>query len=152
MPIAAQGAGMRHFDVVAMFASLWLLASMVIDVATPKELTVFMIGAAIAPATGITALLYWARVPTLDFAVSFATLWLVSGMVIELITPKPLSPLMALVTVAPMVIVGTVINFLCWRRSRQKTISISQVWQAPTERARPHQGQEPQTPRDGTGD
>ena len=65
---------MRRFDVVAMFASLWLLASMVIDVATPKELTVFMIGAAIAPATGITALLYWARVPTLDFAVSFATL------------------------------------------------------------------------------
>ena len=93
---------MRRFDVVAMFVSLWLLASMVIDVATPKELTVYMIGAAIAPATTITALLYWLRVPTLDFAVSFATLWLVSGIVIELITPKPLSPFVALVTVAPM--------------------------------------------------
>jgi hypothetical protein len=110
---------MRRFDVVAMFVSLWLLASMVIDVATPKELTVYIIGTAI---TTITALLYWLRVPTLDFAVSFATLWLVSGMVIELITPKPLSPFVAL---APMVIVGTVINFQCWRRSRRMPISIS---------------------------
>jgi hypothetical protein len=117
---------MRRFDVVAMFASLWLLASMVIDVATPKELTVYKIGTAIAPATTITALLYWLRVPTLDFAVSFATLWLVSGMVIELITPKPLSPLIAVAAVAPMVIVGAVINFQCWRRSRRRTISISQ--------------------------
>ena len=40
---------MRHLDVAVMFASLWLLASMLIDVLTPKELTVYMIGAAIAP-------------------------------------------------------------------------------------------------------
>jgi hypothetical protein len=117
---------MRRFDVVTMYVSLWLLASMVIDIATPKELTVYMIGAAIAPAIAITALLHWLRVPRLDFAVSFATLWLVSGIVIELITPKPLSPLVALVAVAPMVIVGTVINFQCWRRLRRRTISISQ--------------------------
>jgi hypothetical protein len=126
MPIAAREAGMRRFDVATMFVSLWLLASMVIDIATPKELTVYMIGAAIAPAIAITAHLHWLRVPRLDFAVSFATLWLVSGIVIELITPKPLSPLVAFVAVAPMVIVGTVINFQCWRRSRQRTISISQ--------------------------
>ena len=75
---------MRRFDVAAMFASLWLLASMILDIATPKELTVYMIGAATAPATVITALLYWLRVPRLDFAVSFTTLWLVSGMAIEL--------------------------------------------------------------------
>jgi hypothetical protein len=37
---------MRRFDVAAMFASLWLLASMIVDIATPKELTVYMIGAA----------------------------------------------------------------------------------------------------------
>jgi hypothetical protein len=37
------GAGMRRFDVVTMYVSLWLLASMVIDIATPKELTVYMI-------------------------------------------------------------------------------------------------------------
>jgi len=117
---------MRRFDVIAMFGSLWLLASMVIDVATPKELNVYMIGAALAPATAITALLYWLRVPTLDFVVSFATLWMVSGMVLELITPKPLSPLMAVVAVAPMLIAGIVINFQSWRRSRRKPISAPQ--------------------------
>lgn len=91
---------MRRFDVAAMFASLWLLASMIVDIATPKELTVYMIGAATAPATVITALLYWLRVPRLDFAVSFTTLWLVSGMAIELITPKPLSPFIAIAAAA----------------------------------------------------
>ena len=35
----------RRIDIAAMFVSLWLLASMVIDVLTPKELTVYMIGA-----------------------------------------------------------------------------------------------------------
>jgi hypothetical protein len=118
---------MRRFDVVAMFASLWLLASMIIDIATPKELTVYMIGAATAPATVIAALLYWLRVPRLDFAVSFTTLWLVSGIVIELITPKPLSPFIAIAAAAPIVIVGIVIHFQNWRRSRLRPMSNSQV-------------------------
>jgi hypothetical protein len=114
----------RHLDVVAMFGSLWLLASMVIDVATPKELTVYMAGAAIAPATAISALLYWLRVPRLDFAVSFATLWLVSVMMLELITPKPLSPLMPIIAFVPLVIVGIVINVQRWRRSRLRSIPV----------------------------
>jgi hypothetical protein len=114
----------RHLDVVAMFGSLWLLASMVIDVATPKELTVYMAGAAIAPATAISALLYWLRVPRLDFAVSFATLWLVSVMLLELITPKPLSPLMPIIAFVPLVIVGIVINVQRWRRSRLRSIPV----------------------------
>jgi hypothetical protein len=117
---------MRRFDVVAMFVSLWLLASMVLDVATPKELTVYMIGAAIAPAAAISAFMYWLRVPTFDFMVSFATLWMVSGMLIELITPKPLSPLIAIVAVAPVVIVGTVFNLRSWRGWRRRPISMSQ--------------------------
>jgi len=120
------GLGMRRFDVVAMSVSLWLLASMVLDVATPKELTVYMIGAAIAPAAAISALLYWLRVPRFDFVVSFAILWMVSGMLIELITPKPLSPLIAIVAVAPMVIVGTVFNLRNWRGWRRRPISMSQ--------------------------
>jgi hypothetical protein len=123
-----RGFGMRRFDVVIMFGSLWLLASMVIDVATPRELTVYMIGAAIAPAIAITAFLYWLRVPGLDFAVSFATLWLVSGIAIELITPKPLSPLFVIAAFAPMVIVGIVINLQSWRRSKREPISDSQVF------------------------
>ena len=107
---------MKLVDITAMFVGLWLLTSMVIDVLTPKELTVYMIGAAIAPATAVSAVLYWLRVPTIDFAVVFATLWMVSVMVLELITPKPLSPLMAVVAVAPMLVVGAVINFQCWRQ------------------------------------
>jgi hypothetical protein len=118
---------MRRFDVAAMFASLWLLASMIVDIATPKELTVYMIGAATALATVITALLYWLRVPRLDFAVSFTTLWLVSGMAIELITPKPLSPFIAIAAAAPIVIVGIAIHFQNWRRSRLRPMSNSQV-------------------------
>lgn len=117
---------MRRFDVAAMFGGLWLLASMVIDAATPKELSVYMIGAAIAPATAISATLYWLRVPRTDFAVIFATLWMISVMVLELITPKPLSPLMVLIAFVPLVIVGIVLNFQYWRRSRLRSISIQQ--------------------------
>jgi hypothetical protein len=111
------GAGMKRFDMIVMFASLWLLASMVLDVVTPQELTVYAIGAALAPATAISALLYWLEVPRIDFAVCFSVLWMVSGMVLELISPVPLSPLMIVVTIVPMVVVGTVINVQCWRRS-----------------------------------
>ena len=107
---------MRRLDIAAMFGSLWLLASMLIDVVTPKELTVYMIGAAIAPATAVCAILYWLRVPTIDFAVIFATLWMISAMAIELITPTPLSPLLTVVALAPMVIVGIAINILYWLR------------------------------------
>ena len=117
---------MRRFDVAIMFGSLWLLASMIIDIATPKELNVYMAGAAIAPATLITALLYWLRVPRFDFVVSFATLWMVSGMLIEVITPKPLSPLIAIVAIAPMVIVGAVFKLGNWRGWRRRPISMSQ--------------------------
>jgi uncharacterized membrane-anchored protein len=83
-----------------------------------------MAGAAIAPATAISALLYWLRVPRLDFAVSFATLWLVSVMLLELITPKPLSPLMPIIAFVPLVIVGIVINVQRWRRSRLRSIPV----------------------------
>jgi hypothetical protein len=107
---------MKRFDAIVMFASLWLLASMVLDVLTPKELTVYAIGAALAPATLISALLYWLGVPRIDFAVCFSVLWLVSGMVLELIAPQPLSPYMIVMALLPTVIVGIVINFQRWRR------------------------------------
>ena len=41
----------KPFDVVVMFLSLWLLTTKIIDVLTPKELDVYIIGPAIAPAT-----------------------------------------------------------------------------------------------------
>lgn len=114
---------MRQLDVAAMFVSLWLLASMVIDALTPKELTVYMIGVTIAPAVVILAVLYWKRVSRFDFAVAFATLWMTTCIVLELISPKPLSLLLIVVAVAPLVIVGAVVNFRRWRRARSRTSS-----------------------------
>ena len=115
---------MRHVDAAIMFVSLWLLASMVIDAVTPKEFSVYMIGAAIAPATVISGVLYWLRVPTLDFAVVFATVWMISEMALEMLTPAPLSPLMAVVAVAPLLIVGAVVNVQYWRRSKPKPLPL----------------------------
>jgi hypothetical protein len=109
----------RHLDVAAMFASLWLLASMIIDAVTPKELTVYMIGAATAPAFLILAFAYWRKYPKLDFGILVATLWLITLMVLEFITPKPLSLMMAAIAIAPAVIVGCVINYGRWRSSRR---------------------------------
>jgi hypothetical protein len=107
---------MKRFDAIVMSVSLWLLASMVLDILTPKELTVYAIGAALAPATAISVLLYWLGVPRIDFAVCFSVLWMISGMVLELISPQPLSPYMIIVVVMPTIVVGIVINFRRWRR------------------------------------
>ena len=109
---------MRKLDIAAMFGSLWLLASMVIDVLTPKELTVYMIGAAIAPFIVILAVLYWKRVLGVDFAIAFGTLWMTAGIVLELITPKSLSLFAVVIALAPLVVIGVVINFQRWSRLR----------------------------------
>ena len=123
MPNCRTERGVKRFDLVAMSASLWLLASMVIDAATPKELNVYMIGTTLAPMTAISTALWWLRVPLLDFSVVFATLWMASVMVLEIITPKPMSLLMAAIAVVPLLIVGTVINFQRWRRSKGSATS-----------------------------
>ena len=107
---------MKRFDAVVMFVSLWLLASMVVDVLTPKELTVYAIGATLAPTTLISALLYWLGVPRIDFAVCFSVLWMVSGMVLEMISPEPLSHYMIVAALAPALLVGIVVNYQRWRR------------------------------------
>jgi hypothetical protein len=104
-----------------MFVSLWLLASMMVDALTPKELSVYMIGAALAPAVVVLAFLHWKRVSRFDFAVAFATLWMTTWIVLELISPKPLSLVTIVVAVAPLVIIGAVVNFRRWRRSRSRS-------------------------------
>src|SRR5580692_11399716 len=63
-----------------MFAALWLLGSMVLDYLTPKELTIYMIAAATAPAVIGTALSYYLRFPQIDFMLILATLWLVAAL------------------------------------------------------------------------
>ena len=114
---------MRHLDVAVMFASLWLLASMMIDVITPPELTVYVIGATIAPAIVVLAVLYWKRVSRFDFAVALASLWMASWIVLELISPTPLPLLLAVVAAVPLLAVGVVINFRRWRGWRARSSS-----------------------------
>ena len=112
---------MRQLDVVVMFASLWLLASMVVDAITPPELTVYTIAASIAPAMVILAFLYWKRVSRFDFAVALATLWLATWIILELVSPKPMSLLLAVAAAVPLLAVGAVVNFRRWRESRGRS-------------------------------
>jgi hypothetical protein len=105
----------RQLDVAVMFASLWLLASMVIDAITPPELTVYTIGATTAPAVVVMAILYLKRISRFDFAVALATLWMVTWIVLELVSPQPMSLLLAMVAILPLLAVGAVVNFRRWR-------------------------------------
>ena len=108
----------RHpIDVAIMFAALWLLGSMVLDYLTPKELTVYMIAAATAPAVIGTALSYYLRFPTIDFVLILATLWLIAALTIEWISPVPLPSFMMGAALAPALIVGAILH---WHRYRSR--------------------------------
>lgn len=111
---------MRRIDVAAMFMSLWLLATMAIDVLTPKELTAWIIGPAIAPAVTALAILHYKRVPIFDFAVAFATLWMASWIALEIVTPTPLSLLVVVIAAAPLVVTGVIVNVQSWHRSKRR--------------------------------
>jgi len=112
--------GVRQFDIAAMFVSLWLLVSMIVDAVTANELTFYMIAAVTAPAVAVLAILYWRGIPAQDFAIVFATLWLIAAIVLEFISPRPLPPLTVVIAAAPLLIVGCAIYFLRWRRSRRR--------------------------------
>jgi hypothetical protein len=112
---------LRHpIDVIAMFAALWLLASMVLDALTPKELTAVMIGVAIGPAMITTAVFYYLRCPRTDFAVLFAALWLISDIAIEFISPKPLPNWLIIAGFVPALIVGIVLHWQRFTRRRER--------------------------------
>ena len=99
---------MRHpLDIIAMFAALWLLASMVLDALTPKELTAVMIGIAIGPAIVITAVFYYLRCPRTDFAVMFAALWLISDIAIAFISPTQLPYFLIALGFVPALLIGS---------------------------------------------
>ena len=107
---------MRHpIDIAIMFAALWLLGSMVIDYLTPKELTVYMIAAALAPAVVGTALAYYLRLPTIDLLLILATLWILSAFTMMWISPVPMPSILLGAAVAPAFIVGLI---LLWHRHR----------------------------------
>lgn len=107
---------MRHpVDIAIMYAALWLLGSMMLDYLTPKELTVYMIAAATAPAVIGTGLCYYLKFPKIDFAVISATLWLVAALTIEWISPVPLPSFLIGAALAPALIVGAILH---WHRYR----------------------------------
>jgi hypothetical protein len=113
---------LRHpIDVIAMFAAIWLLASMVLDALTPRELTVYMIGVAIGPAVIATAVFYYLRFPRIDFVVLFAALWLASGDAIGLMSPRPLPSLLIGMAFIPPLLVGCALHLRRYRRRRERT-------------------------------
>jgi hypothetical protein len=105
----------RPIDVATMFGVLWLFGSMVIDVLTPKELTVYMIAAATAPTVVAIGLCYYLQFPMIDFAMISATFWLVAALAIEWISPKPLPTYIIGAALVPVLVVGAVLH---WRRYR----------------------------------
>ncbi|MGC2778328.1 MAG: hypothetical protein WA418_22110 [Bradyrhizobium sp.] len=115
---------MRYVDGAVMFLSLWLLASMLLDALTPPELNFYMIGPIIAPAAVITGLLYWLRVPALEFSLVSAAVWLVCEMALEMITPTPLSPLMAVSAIAPLLAAGVFLNVQHWRGAGRRSATV----------------------------
>ncbi|WGS21441.1 MULTISPECIES: hypothetical protein [unclassified Bradyrhizobium] len=52
---------MKHVDVAVIAATLWLLASMVLDILTPKSITALMIAGALAPPFLIGIGIHFAR-------------------------------------------------------------------------------------------
>ena len=111
---------MRHpVDIAIMYAALWLLGSMMLDHLTPKELTVYMIAAATAPAVIGTGLCYYLKFPKIDFAVISATLWLVAALTIEWISPVPLPSFLIGAALAPALIVGAILH---WHRYRSREV------------------------------
>ncbi|TWA91058.1 hypothetical protein [Bradyrhizobium stylosanthis] len=112
---------MRHpLDIIAMFAALWLLASMVLDALTPKELTAVMIGIAIGPAIIITAVFYYLRCPRLDFTVMFAALWLISDIAMAFISPKGLPFWLLALGFVPALLIGIVLHWQRFQRRHER--------------------------------
>jgi hypothetical protein len=110
-PFQQRGGSMRRpFDTVVIFGTLWLLGSMTIDVLTPKELTVFMIGAALAPGMALAALLYALDYPLIDFSIAASALWVGTTIALTMITPKPLSSHAVWVGLVPPLVAGGLIR------------------------------------------
>jgi hypothetical protein len=118
----------RHpIDIATMFAALWLLGSMVVDLLTPKELTVYMIAAASAPAVIGTGLCYYLRFPRMDFAMIFATLWLVASLMVELISPVRLPNFIIAAALAPALVVGAILHWHSYRSNKRLATSRKQA-------------------------
>jgi hypothetical protein len=109
----------RPFDIIVIFGTLWLLGSMTIDVLTPKELTVFMIGPVLAPAMALAAVLYALDFPLIDFTIVASALWVSATIVLTMITPKPLSLHAVWVGLAAPLVAGGLIRIVRKRRREE---------------------------------
>jgi hypothetical protein len=106
----------RHpIDIAIMFAALWLLVSIVLDYITPRELTIYMIAAATAPAVIGTGFAYYLRYPKIDFVLILSTLWMVAALTLEWISPVPLPGFLIGAALAPALIIGAILH---WHRYR----------------------------------
>ncbi len=114
---------MRRLDVSAMCICLWLLTSMIVDVLTPKELSIYLIAAATAPGLIILAILYWRGISRQDFAIVFGALWLVTAIMLEFLSSQPLSFTGLAIAGSPPLIVGCAIYYLRWDGSRRRSRS-----------------------------
>ena len=112
---------MRHpLDIIAMFAALWLLASMVLDALTPKELTAIMIAIAIGPAIVVTAVFYYLRCPRLDFGVMFAALWLISDIAMAFVSQTQLPHFLIVLGFVPAALIGGVLHWQRFQRRHER--------------------------------
>lgn len=112
---------MRHpLDIVAMFAALWLLAAMVLDALTPKDLTAVTIGIAIGPAIVVTAVFYYLRCARTDFAVMFAALWLISDIAIAFVSAARLPHFLIALGFLPALTIGTVLHWQRFQRRHER--------------------------------
>ena len=117
---------MRHpLDTAVMSVAIGLMAAMLIDALTPKEMTVYMVGAVLAPAILIWTVLYHLRLPLVDLMVTLAVLWLVSVMAMEFITPKPLSHYFIAAAMAPSIMVGLWLHTTTNRRRKSGAEKLS---------------------------
>jgi hypothetical protein len=82
-----------------------------------------MVGVVLAPAIILGAVLYHLKLPGSDLASSLATLWLVSVIAIEWITPNPISPYFMIAAVVPSIVVGAWVHGSArWRRRKKKRL------------------------------
>jgi hypothetical protein len=107
-----------------MFAALWLLASMVLDYLTPRELTVYMIAAAIAPAVIGSGLGYYLRFSKSDFAVTFTALWLLAAFAIEWTSPVPLPGFLIAAAFTPALVIGAILHWHRYRSGERRRIRL----------------------------
>ena len=83
---------------------------MAIDAATPKPLTIYMIGLSLAPCAMLVAFMCSRGSAAIDIIVALSTLWMVAVGAMIVISPVPLATWIIGVAFAPAVIGGLALH------------------------------------------